>query len=441
MTPLTSAQVLDLAPDGASAAAAKGLMKPAKWVSLGAFDGGLWGQCQGSGSKPYQVMVDANGLGCKCSCPSRKFPCKHGLALMLMFAEGTGKFDVDPTPWMLEWLQGRQDRAEKQTAKKEAAAAAPPADPVKQAKKQEVRLEKMRAGAQFLGLWMRDLLREGIADLRSRKAGFWQETAARMVDAQAPGLARRVEEISSLLYRGNNWPEHVLAAMGRLQLLLDALENYESLPPDMQADVRVGLGWAQDKQDVVQSEAVEDVWSVVGLAYEANGPLHERRVWLHGSKSGRYALLLDFAHGGRKFEQSFLLGSKCNGKLGYFPSAAPSRALVIPPLDAAAVPGEMPPGMLSMAEALSAISEQWATHPLAMRQPVAFARVTLQFQKDGWAFLDAGGSVVPTRFAEARAWLLAATTGGLPFTVFGEWNGLFTPLSALFNDEWINLKE
>jgi hypothetical protein len=96
MSPLTPQQVLALAPDDASAKAAQGLVKPAKWVTLGAFEGGLWGECQGSGAKPYQVLVDANGLGAKCSCPSRKFPCKHGLALMLMFAGGTGRFASDP---------------------------------------------------------------------------------------------------------------------------------------------------------------------------------------------------------------------------------------------------------------------------------------------------------------------------------------------------------
>src|SRR5689334_9069774 len=159
MSPLTVAQVLALSPDDASSKAARGLVKPAKWVTFGAAEQGLWGECQGSGAKPYQVMVDANGSGSKCSCPSRKFPCKHGLALMLMHAEGTGGFAKDPPPWLIEWIESRRERAEKQVAKKEAAADAPPPDPAKAAKRQEVRLDKMRAGAAYLELWMRDLVR------------------------------------------------------------------------------------------------------------------------------------------------------------------------------------------------------------------------------------------------------------------------------------------
>ncbi len=45
------------------------------------------GLCQGSGRQPYQARVDLAEPAFKCSCPSRKFPCKHGLALLLLFAK------------------------------------------------------------------------------------------------------------------------------------------------------------------------------------------------------------------------------------------------------------------------------------------------------------------------------------------------------------------
>ena len=70
--------------DTASAKAAKGLVVPAKWPTLGASEAALWGECQGSGSKPYQVQIDPSEPAFRCTCPSRKFPCKHGLALMLL---------------------------------------------------------------------------------------------------------------------------------------------------------------------------------------------------------------------------------------------------------------------------------------------------------------------------------------------------------------------
>lgn len=72
------------APDQASLSAAIKLLKPALWSGLsGSADGKLiWGDCQGSGANPYRLAVDLDNVGSKCTCPSRRFPCKHALALM-----------------------------------------------------------------------------------------------------------------------------------------------------------------------------------------------------------------------------------------------------------------------------------------------------------------------------------------------------------------------
>ena len=84
---LTIDEVLALAPDAASAKSARGLTSTGQWPLLGSDASSVWGECQGSGARPYQTQVDLSGPAFKCSCPSRKFPCKHGLALMLIRAQ------------------------------------------------------------------------------------------------------------------------------------------------------------------------------------------------------------------------------------------------------------------------------------------------------------------------------------------------------------------
>ena len=81
-----------LAPDAASVAAARKLARPAPWSATGHDERAVWGLCKGSGARPYQAQVDLSGPAYKCSCPSRKFPCKHALALLLLRAGG----DVPP---------------------------------------------------------------------------------------------------------------------------------------------------------------------------------------------------------------------------------------------------------------------------------------------------------------------------------------------------------
>ena len=87
--PIELSKIEELAPDQASLSAAAKLKKPGPWSLLGCDDaaGLIWGECQGSGSSPYRVMCSEADYGYKCTCPSRKFPCKHSLALMWMRAD------------------------------------------------------------------------------------------------------------------------------------------------------------------------------------------------------------------------------------------------------------------------------------------------------------------------------------------------------------------
>lgn len=74
---LTPEQVLALAPDTGVATSGKKLAITG-WHGLGRDAVALWGEYQGSAR--YQVRAALGDLTVKCSCPSRKFPCKHGSA-------------------------------------------------------------------------------------------------------------------------------------------------------------------------------------------------------------------------------------------------------------------------------------------------------------------------------------------------------------------------
>src|SRR5688572_33367878 len=73
-------------------------------------DGALvWGECAGSGANPYRMMADLRDLGNKCTCPSRKFPCKHVLGLLWLNAEAVVPFPPADTPeWVSDWLGRRR---------------------------------------------------------------------------------------------------------------------------------------------------------------------------------------------------------------------------------------------------------------------------------------------------------------------------------------------
>ena len=249
---LDAKQILALAPDPASAKAGSQLAVAHQWSNLGNSEAALWGECQGSGKTPYKTQVDLNGPAFKCSCPSRKFPCKHGLALMLMRAGGQVPEGVDPPAWVQTWLDSRQEKAEKKEAKAAAAAAEPPPDPEvaakQQARREDKRWDKVEAGLQELSLWMQDMVRAGLANQASdtQMRQRWNNMAARMVDAQATGMAARIKDCRDLVDSHRDWPRDMLVQLGHWQLIIDAVRRRESLSPEVKADVMAALGWPMD---------------------------------------------------------------------------------------------------------------------------------------------------------------------------------------------------
>ena len=102
---LTPETALSHAPDEASKTNAKALAKPAKWARLGAFDADegevAWGEIKGSGGT-YHTRVEIEEPAFRCTCPSRKLPCKHALALLLLRAEEPSVFGAPPPEWALD---------------------------------------------------------------------------------------------------------------------------------------------------------------------------------------------------------------------------------------------------------------------------------------------------------------------------------------------------
>src|ERR1700756_3952179 len=83
------------------------------WPAPGAAAGAdaVWGVCRGSAAAPYRTVVDLSGPAYRCSCPSRKFPCKHVLALLLLWSEGAVGHHAALPDWAATWIAGRAARA------------------------------------------------------------------------------------------------------------------------------------------------------------------------------------------------------------------------------------------------------------------------------------------------------------------------------------------
>ncbi|MFG3284993.1 SWIM zinc finger family protein [Streptomyces sp. NPDC048111] len=436
----TSEQVLARAPDDASRKAGSRLGSAGPWSSSGCDGAGaVWGLCKGSGSKPYQTMIDTTGPAYKCSCPSRKFPCKHALGLLLLWSAGEQEVAAGSAPdWAEQWLKGRSSRATGTEAGAGPAATEPPAGPVDAEaarRRTEKRAARITAGADELEQRLEDLLRGGLAAAERPGYGLWEETAARMVDAQAPGLAARVRELGAIPGSGQGWPARLLEESALLHLLDRAWLGRSALPEPLAATVRSRVGVPAS----AQGPAVRDRWQVLAQYDTADARLVTRRIWLYGREWGRSALVLDFGAAGRAPALALPVGRTIDADLTPYPGAGQLRAALGERYEApdAPAPDGPPPGA-TLTEAVERYGRALLDDPWLEAYPVTLDGAIPLPPKDGddtWQLACEDGKlalpVPPGTASRPALWKLTAVSGGAPVTVFGECGHRgFTPLTA-----------
>jgi hypothetical protein len=414
---LTSEGVAALAPDAKVAAAGKKLGVLKSWEDIGRSPEAVWGECRGSAV--YQVRVDLSDLAVKCSCPSRKQPCKHAIGLLFVSVEAPPP-DATPPDWVTDWLARRAARKRAEGRDEPV-----PADPEAKEKREKRRRSRISAGLDALDLWMEDLVRGGLAAAETQPPSFWEEQAKRMVDAQAPGVATRLRRLSELPNTSPDWTGRLLDALGRLALLSEAFRRLDVLDDPLAESVRVEVGISLSQKEVLErGERVDDRWIVLGQRTEVEGRLTVRHTWLLGEDTRRYALVLQFAASGSPFAEGFVSGTAWKSELAFYPGAFPLRAIV-----RSRAGGETRvkrlPGHETIEAFLDHASQATALQPWLERLPTALSGVVplLDGRLEGgrWLVRDRAGEALP--LAGGEHWTLLALSGGQPVNLAAEWYG------------------
>ncbi|MFI6039042.1 SWIM zinc finger family protein [Streptomyces sp. NPDC051315] len=429
----TADQVLALAPDAASRKAGSKLGAAGPWSGTGSSDeGAVWGLCKGSGSEPYRTVVDvadASGPAYTCSCPSRTFPCKHVLGLLLLWSGGEAVVATGRAPdWAEEWIAGRRGRThEKREAE---AGGSGTADPEAARRRARRRAERITAGVTELEQRLADLLRSGLATAEQAGYGMWEETAARMVDAQAPGLAARVRELGAIPSSGPGWPVRLLEECALLHLLDQGWLHRERLPEALAATVRTRVGLLASPG----GPPLRDDWLVLAQHDTSDTKLTTRRIWLHGATSGRTALLLSYGAAGRAPEIALPVGLAVDAEVTAYPGTGQPRAALGEQFAPPAPTSIRPPGVTT-AEATARYGAALRDDPWLDSVPVTLRDVLPTPDGDRWQLADAEGDtalpLTPAAASRPGLWRLVALSGGAPVRVFGECGHRgFTPLTA-----------
>jgi hypothetical protein len=405
---LTEDQILTLVPEESSKKAGKELANPGKWVTKGANEQAIWGECQGSGSKPYQTQIDLSNFAFKCSCPSRKFPCKHGIALGLLFARQQNLFTETTMPaWVDEWISKRSQKEEKKAEKKDK-----PVDEAAQAKRQQAREQKVADGIEELLTWIKDIVRNGIINIPEKGYQYWDGMAKRMVDAQAPGLAGMIRGLANINYFKEGWQTNFLDALLNIYLITKGYKNKDSLELLVMQDVRSWIGFTVNQDELKEKQGVKDVWLVAGKQVSDDDNLTVEKNWLYGINTNQYALVLQFIIRGQGAGMLLSPGMCIDAELVYFPSISPLRALIKQQvITDTKLPQQLFESWKEVAEVETTICSQL---PIRNERPYAIRELLPVYHNKRWWLKDKNDDLIPVREDSAKVWKLLALSGGAP---------------------------
>jgi hypothetical protein len=357
-------------------------------------------------------------------------PCQHALALLLRWSDGLVPAD-NPPPFATAWLSAREARKTQPEPAKTGRQTGELADPAAAAKRAGARTERVAGGLAELDQWLCDQIRGGIGGFERAGYAHFDRMAARMVDAQAPGVAGMLRSIPAEL-ANIGWPSRVLEQLGALHLLIQAHRRLGELPADLAATVRSRIGYPISKAEVLALPGVVDHWFAVGMVDTAEYRLDTRRVWLYGAVSGRWAVIMSFAPPGGSLDDTVVAGHLLHARMHFYPGSGQFRALV-GEQTTATVGATMPPAE-SFADVRARFAQLVASDPWAARMPAVIDAAPVP-SPDTWRMRAASGECCTIIDLADEPWPLLARSGGEPIEVFGEWTPSgFRPLSLLRRD-------
>nr|WP_250808305.1 SWIM zinc finger family protein [Neorhizobium tomejilense] len=450
---LSLTKIEALAPDQGSLAAAKKLLKPSGWPMVCEDGEGLvWGECQGSGSNPYRVCVTEADAGYKCTCPSRKFPCKHSLALMWMRVEGKVAFSKGTAPgWVSDWLSRRRGTSSagvssepKTSISATEVEATEETDPKAEAKaaaarerSRQTREIAIAGGLDELALWLSDVVAAGVAAFASNPGPACRMMAQRLFDAKASGLGVMVDSLPSKILALPEFSRAVACVkeLGVIHVIAEAYRRQTLLPDHLKDDVRQMVGWNVTREALLADETaerVETTWRVWMTRTELQ-PDKLRRIetWLHGD--GRSAVLIDYVPVSTGAAKSgYTVGEQFSAELAFYPSTVPMRALISRATSECVLsdaPLSVP--QISLGAAYGKYEDALAAKPWLGDFPLLFRDGRIKRSGSRFYLVDSG-VCLPIGDAQADAAWPLLQCGNVAGA--GIWNGEYMTLSWLETD-------
>ena len=249
MQEITEEKIAAMAPNQAAAANGKKISRGGGFVRLehSADDTFYMGECKGSGKSNYITSVDfiePDAPVCRCSCPSRQFPCKHGLALLYEIA-AKREFGTCAIPDDII-----KKREKKQSRDKKEADIASSAGEADADSKMSIaascfsiyayqELKKQLEGIELAAQMVKNILKSGLATMGAGGVKTYEQLSKQLGDYYLSGMQHLVNEliIEMKAFDVDGKDEHYDAAAVKLERLWTLIKkSREYLTAKLESD-------------------------------------------------------------------------------------------------------------------------------------------------------------------------------------------------------------
>lgn len=289
MQQVTEQQIQAMAPNAAAAVNGRKISQKGGFVRLehSADDTFYLGECTGSGKSNYITTVDFIEPGnpvCRCSCPSRQFPCKHGLALLYEIL-AKKKFGTCEIPEDI--LKKREKKQARETKNTEAQTAGgltdeDPEAAARSAKAAKTKkLQKQSEGLELAARLIQDLTRAGLGTMGGTVLKNYEQLAKQLGDYYLPGPQRLLNglilEIAAFQKDGKE--EHYEAAISVLEKFRTLIKKSQQYLSDKLEQGNV------EQDDTLLYEELGGIWKLSELEAlgrgKANADLIQLSFWVN----------------------------------------------------------------------------------------------------------------------------------------------------------------
>lgn len=316
---ITEQFILLLAPNAAAASNGRKLSQSGKFQTRGQNEAAniYWAQCSGSGKEPYRTSVDfsisESAPTCRCSCPSRQFPCKHALGLLYEVLADK-PFAVGEIPADLAEKKAKQAS---RAARKEEKASQPDKPKKANISAQKKKIEKQLEGLEQAERLVNELLTSGIGTLSGTSAQGFEKVAKDLGNYYLTGpqnaFTRMALEVRKIQQNPEQASEHYAEA---LRILISLHATIKKARAFLTGKLEAGN---YSSEDSVLHEALGGIWRLEDLRAIGSYREHVRLIQLSFDVSYDEAKM-EYA------ERGFWMDLEC-GSIGQTLNYRPLKAL------------------------------------------------------------------------------------------------------------------